>query len=44
VVIEVPSDERNVDVARFANRFAVIERLENREETAVLLNLAGDGV
>ena len=44
VMIEVTGDERNVDVARLADRFAVVERFENREQTGMFLNLSGEGI
>ena len=44
VVVEVAGHQRDVDVARLADRLAVVERLEHGEEPAVLLDLARDGV
>ena len=44
VMVEVAGDERHVDVAGLADRLAVVERLDHREEAAVLLDHAGDGV
>jgi hypothetical protein len=44
VVVEVARDERDVDVARLADRLAVVERLEHREQARVLLHLARDRV
>ena len=44
VIREMPRDERNIDVARFANRLAVVDGLEHREVARMLLNAAGDGV
>ena len=38
VVIEVAGDERDVDVAGLANRFAVVEALEDGEQPRVLLD------
>ena len=35
VVIEVAGDQRHVDVARLADRLAVVERLDHGEEAAV---------
>ncbi len=40
VMIEVPGDERDVEVAGFANRFAVVQTLEHREQARVALHLA----
>src|SRR2546430_5528905 len=37
VVVEVPRHERDVDVSRLANRFAIVHALEHGEETRVLL-------
>ena len=44
VVVEVPRDERDVDVARLADRLPVVQRLEHGEEAGVLLDAAGDRV
>ena len=37
VKVEVPLRQGNVDVTRLADRLAVVERFQNREEAAVLL-------
>ena len=39
VMVEVAGDERDVDVARLADRLAVVHRLEDGEQARVLLNL-----
>ena len=44
MVIEVASDERNIDVAAFPDGFAVVESFENGEMAGMFLDLAGDGV
>ncbi len=44
MVIEVPADQRNVDVAGFANRLAIVETFQHRKQAAVLLDLARHGV
>ncbi len=44
VVVEVAGDERDVEVARLADGLAVVERLQHREQPAVLLDAARDGV
>ena len=44
VVVEVPRHERHVDVARLADRLAVVERLEHGEQPAVLLHLPRERV
>ncbi len=44
MVIEVPGDERDVEIAGFANRLAVVEALEHREQARVALDLAGKRV
>ncbi len=44
MVIEVARHQRHVDVAGFPDRLAVVERLQDGKEPAVLLNLPGDGV
>src|SRR5205814_8854707 len=40
VVVEMPRDERDVDVSRLANRLPVVHALENGEETRVLPDAA----
>jgi hypothetical protein len=44
VVVEVARHQRHVDVAGLADRLAVVERLEDGEQAAVLLHLAGERV
>ena len=44
VVVEVAGDERDVDVARFADGLAVVESFEDGKAAGVFLDLAGDGV
>ena len=44
VMVEVAGDQRDVDVARFADRLAVVQRLQHGEEALVLLHLAGERV
>ena len=44
VVVEVAGDQRHVDVAGLADRLAVVQRLQHREEALMLLDEAGDGV
>jgi hypothetical protein len=44
VVVEVAGHQRQVDVARLADRLAVVERLQHGEQPAVLLHLPGEGV
>ena len=39
VMIEVAGDERNVDVARFADRLAVVDRFQDREKALALLHM-----
>ena len=39
MVIEMPRHERNIDVARLANRLAVVERLQHSKPPRVLLHL-----
>src|SRR5579859_4940543 len=43
-MIEVASDERNINVAAFANGLAVIERFEDGEAAGMFLDLAGKRV
>ncbi len=38
VVIEMPRDQRNVDVAALADRLAVVHRLQHREQPRLLLH------
>ena len=40
MMIEMAGDERNVDVARLADRLAVVDRLQDREEALALLDVA----
>ena len=44
VMVEMAGHERDIDVAAFADRLAVIHGLEHGEEAAVLLDQAGDGI
>ena len=44
VIVEVAGDQRDVDVARLADRLAVVQRLQHGEQARVLLDLAGNGV
>ena len=44
VVVEMADGERDIQVARFADGLAVIERFEDGEQAGVLLHGAGDGV
>jgi hypothetical protein len=44
VVIEVPGDERNVDVAGLADRLAVVHRLEHGKIARMLLDVPRDRV
>ena len=44
VVVEMADGERDIQVARFANGFAVIERFEDGEQAGVFLQGTGDGV
>ncbi len=41
MMIEMPGGERNIDIARLADRFAIVERLDHGEETRMLLHHAG---
>ena len=40
MMVEVAGDEGNVDVARLADRLAVVDRLQHREEALALLHVA----
>ena len=44
VMVEMAGDERNVDVARLADRLAVVDRLEHGEEALALLHVAGERI
>src|SRR6185437_6998269 len=44
VVIKVPGDQRDIDVAALPDRLAVVEAFEHREKPRMLLHLAGDGI
>jgi len=44
VVVEVPRHQRDVEVARLADRLAVVERLQHGQQARVLLDLAGERV
>ncbi len=43
-MVEVARHERHVDVARLADRLAVVERLQHGQEALALLHEAGEGV
>ncbi len=44
VMVEMAGYQRDIDVAAFADRLAVVHALEHREQPAVLLDGTGDGV
>ena len=44
VMVEMPGDERHVDVARLADRLAVVEALQHGEEALALLDEPGERV
>ena len=44
MMIEMASDERNVDVARFADRLAVVDRFQHREKALPLLHMARERI
>ncbi len=44
VMIEMSRDKRDVDVARLADRLAVVDRLEDREKALALLNVPGQRI
>src|SRR5205807_9095483 len=44
MMIEVAGDERDVEIARLADRLAVVEALEHRQEPGVLLHRTGERV
>ena len=44
VVIEMPGDQGHVDVARLADRFAVVQGFQNGEQAGLFLHKAGEGI
>ena len=44
VMIEMAGDQRNVDVARLADRLAVVDRFQNREKALPLLHMARERI
>ena len=44
VVVEMPGDKRDVDVAAFADRLAVVHRFQHGEQAGVFLDEARQGV
>ena len=44
VIVEVARQQRHVDIARLADRLAVVHRFEHGQQAVVLLDVAGDGV
>ena len=44
MVIEVPRDKRDVDIARLTDRLAIVERLEHGEQAGMALHQAGQGI
>ena len=44
MVVEMSLGERHVDIAGFADRFAVIEDFEHRKQAGVLLQQAGQRI
>ena len=44
MVVEMAGDQRDVDIAGFADRFAVVHRLQNGQHAGVLLHQAGQRV
>ncbi len=44
MVIEMARGQRHVDIARFADRLAVIKAFDNRQQARIFLDQAGKGV
>src|SRR5208337_3418525 len=44
MMIEMPRDQRNINVATLADGLAVVHRLKNGEEPRMLLHQARDGI
>ncbi len=43
-MVKMPNDKRKVDISGFAQRFAIVEGFENREQALSFLDLPGDGI
>ena len=44
MVVEMAGDQRDIDIAAFADRLAVVHGLEHGEQAGMLLDGAGDGI
>ena len=44
MMIEMAGDQRNVDIARLADRLAIVDRFQNRQETLALLHMARERI
>ena len=44
MMIEMPRGERHINIACFANRLAVIQRLQNRKQPRIALDQPGQGI
>ena len=44
MMIEMAGDQRNVDIARLADRLAIVDRFQNRQETLALLHVARERI
>ena len=44
VVVKMPRGQRHVDVARLADRFAVVHGFKDGEQAGVFLDKAGEGI
>ncbi|MNT88406.1 hypothetical protein D3C72_2289640 [compost metagenome] len=44
MMVEVTCGQRNVDIARFADRLTVVDRLDHRDQARMALDHAGKGI
>ena len=44
IIVKVTGEQRHVDIARFADRLAVVHGFEHRQQAVMFLNVAGDGI
>jgi hypothetical protein len=44
VMVKMPGNERDIDIARLTDRLAIVHGFEHREEPLALLDMAGDSI
>ena len=44
MVVEVAGDERDIEVAGFADRFTIVHRLQDRQKSGMFLDEAGNRI